>query len=250
MEIGERVRTLYPRLIAGDVGVVGDFSDKATVDSPLGGRQQPPEFVAEERAWLERHKARVEDVMLTETLGRVAYEFVLCVDVDGTDRELPVLLVADAQDGLIRDLRVYHSTWPLSGAHSVRHPIMQYAITEEPAEPVGTYHQALGAGDAAAADGVFEPDGYVREPAGGEYRYTGEARAAWYRTILSQGGIPLQLGTITDDGVTLVYEYCVDQWGTELISPQAGAAAYTRGASGKLSGARIYDDVTPPAGLG
>jgi hypothetical protein len=78
--------------------------------------------------------------------------------------ELPVILVADVQDDEIRDLRVYHSTWPLSGGHAVRPPLMQYDLTERPPEPVGTYHDALAAGDAAAADAVYEPEGTVREP--------------------------------------------------------------------------------------
>ena len=35
-----------------------------------------------------------------------------------------------------------------------------------------------------------------------------------------------------------------------MSAPQAGAAAYQRGPSGKLAWARIYDDVQPPAALG
>jgi hypothetical protein len=41
-----------------------------------------------------------------------------------------------------------------------------------------------------------------------------------------------------------------DRWGDAPMTPQAGAAAYQRGPSGKLVSARIYDDVTPPAVLG
>jgi hypothetical protein len=33
------------------------------------------------------------------------------------------------------------------------------------------------------------------------------------------------------------------------MTPQAGAAAYSRGPGGKLVSARIYDDVTPPAAI-
>ena len=68
------------------------------------------------------------------------------------------------------------------------------------------------------------------------------------RDILSIGPIVLHLGTITDDGETVVYEYMADRWGAEPMTPQAGAAAYQRGPSGKLAWARIYDDVQPPAG--
>jgi hypothetical protein len=249
MDATMSVVTLYPRLIDGDIGVLSAFGDRATVDSPLGGHQQPPEFVAEARAWLEAHSATVEDVSTTVTPARIVHEFDLCVTVDDSRRELPVMLVADIADGCIRDLRIYHSTWPLSGRHQVRPPLMHYALAERPAEPVGTYHEALGSADAALADSVFEPGGSVREPAGGEYVHTGESRAAWYRMVLSDGTLPLKLGTITDDGETVVYEYEVERWGSTPLTPQAGAAAYQRGPSGKLVWARIYDDVEPPAKL-
>jgi hypothetical protein len=244
------VRELYDRLANGDVGVLGVFCDRATVDSPLGGRQLPPEFVAETRAWLVRHEARVEDVHTTKVPGRVAHEITLRLSVDGTERELPLMLIADIAEGCIRDLRVYHSTWPLNGSHEARHPVLSsYALAEEPAEPVGTYHRALSTGDALAADSVFEPHGEVREPAGSGYAHSGSERSAWYEKILADGGIQLHLGSITDDGETVVFEFLVDQWGREQLTPQAGAAAYTRGSSGKLVSARIYDDVTPPASV-
>ncbi len=241
---------LYERLVTGDAGVVSAFGDKATVDSPYGGKQQPPEFVAETHAWLERHRARVEHVNTVETPERVIHELTLRLDVDDEECELPVMLVADVEDERIRDLRVYHSTWPLTGSHLLRRPIMQYSLTERPPEPVGTYHEALAEGDAERADSVFEPDGCVREPAGGKWVYCGDKRTDWYRMILSEGPISLHLATITDDGTTVVYEYMADRWGSGRMTPQAGAAAYQRGPSGKLAWARIYDDVTPPASLG
>jgi hypothetical protein len=251
MDAVSRVTALYPRLIDGDIGVLAAFADKAKIDAPLSGHQQPPEFVAETRAWLSAHNARVEDGHTVVTPERVIHEFVLCVNVDGGDKELPTMLVADIDaEDRIRDLRIYHSTWPLTGAHAVRSPLMQYSLTTRPPEPVGAYHDALGAGDAAAADAVFEADGVVREPAGSAYAHSGADRRAWYETVLSDGSLPLRLGTITDDGTTVVYEYEVERWGSTRIQPQAGAAAYERGASGKLVAARIYDDVDPPAALG
>ncbi len=250
MDATMSVVTLYPRLIDGDIGVLSVFGDRATVDSPLGGHQQPPEFVAESRAWLDVHEASVEDVSTTVTPARIVHEFTLCVTVDDVRVELPVLLAADIADDCIRDLRVYHSTWPLSGRHQVRPPLMQYDLAEKPAEPVGAYHAALAAADAAAADAVFETDGAVREPAGGDHVHSGAARAKWYRAILSDGPLPLKLGTITDDGETVIYEYEVERWGSTALPPQAGAAAYQRAPSGRLAWARIYDDIEPPATLG
>jgi hypothetical protein len=241
---------LYPRLVDGDIGAITAFDAKATVDSPYGGRQQPPEFVAETHAWLERHGARVDHLNTVETSERVVHELVLRLTFDGEERELPVMLVADVADDCIRDLRVYHSTWPLSGSHIVRRPLMNYTLTERPPEPVGTYHEALAEGDAVKADTCFEPEGCVREPGGSAWVHCGAQRTAWYRTILSQGPIVLHLATITDDGETVVYEYMADRWGRESMTPQAGAAAYQRGASGGLVSARIYDDIDPPGALG
>ncbi len=249
MDATLNVVTLYPRLIDGDLAVLAAFSPKATVDSPLMGHQQPPEFVADARSWLEVHEASVQDVATTVTERRVVHEFVLSVTVDGSRRELPVMLVADIEDDCIRDLRVYHSTWPLTGRHQVRPPLMQYTLAEKPAPPVDAYHAALAAGDAEAADAVFSEGGSVREPSGGEYLHAGEARLAWYRMILSDGPLVLKLGAITDDGETLVFEYEVDTWGSSSISPQAGAAAYQRDTTGRLLNARIYDDIEPPEAL-
>ena len=251
MDVRASVESLYPRLINGDISVLSAFCGKATVDSPLGGHQQPPEFVAETRAWLSAHDARVENTNTIVTPERIVHEFTLCLSIDGADKELPILMIADvAADDCIRDLRIYHSTWPLYGKHAVRPPIMHYALKDSPAEPVGAYHNALASADAEAASEVFEPDGVVREPSGSAWAHAGDDRAAWYRAILSDGPIPLKLGTITDDGTTLVYEYEVERWGSQRIPPQAGAAAYERGPGGRLVSARIYDDVEPPATVG
>lgn len=246
MTVADDVQALYPRLIAGDPGVLAGFAAKATIDSPLGGKQEPAEFVAETRAWLHTHQAIAQDVHTTIAPQRVVHELTLTLMLDGKPCELPVMLVADAEEDSIRDLRVYHSTWPLTGSHLMRHPLMQYALTERPAEPVRSYHEALAEADPDKADAAFEPDGSVREPAGGKWVYSGAERTEWYRNVLAEGPIVLHLGTITDDGETVVYEYMVDRWGHAPIPQQAGAAAYQRGASGKLCSARIYDDVTPP----
>ena len=133
MSAPEDVRSLYRRTAAGDIGVLGVFCEKATVDTPINGRQLPHEFLAETRAWLDHHSARIDDVRTTATDNRVVHEAILWVDVDGETRELPIMLVADIADGCVRDLRVYHSTWPLCGSHSVRHALMRYDLAERPA---------------------------------------------------------------------------------------------------------------------
>ena len=246
----ESVRTLYTNLTLGRMDVIAAFAGRATVDSPMGGKQLPAEFIAEMHSWLESHAAHAEDVHTIASPERVIHELLLHLMLAGKKIEVPVMLVADAQDDLIRDLRVYHSTYPLTGSHQLRGPILDYTLAQRPPEPVGTYHEALAEADADRADGVFEPNGCVREPAGGEFVYCGAERTKWYHDILRAGPIALHLATITDDGETVVYEYMADRWGSAPMPPQSGAAAYQRGLSGNLVWARIYDDVQPPTELG
>jgi hypothetical protein len=244
------VRTLYTNLIQGRMDVIALFADKATVDSPMGGKQLPAEFVTEMHSWLDSHAAHAEDVHTTSSPERVIHELLLHLSLGGKKVEVPVMLVADTEGDLVRDLRVYHSTYPLTGTHQLRGPIMQYDLTARPPEPVGTYHEALMEADAAKANAVFEPAGCVREPAGGEFVYCGAERTKWYQDVLAAGPIVLHLATITDDGETVVYECMADRWGSAPMPAQSGAAAYQRGLSGNLAWARIYDDVQPPAELG
>jgi hypothetical protein len=130
LDANQNLRDLYPRLIEGDASVIGVFTSKATVDAPLTGKQLPPEFIAETRAWLDYHAARVTQVADVLTPGRAAHEFVLTLDIDGEQRELPIMLVAELDGERIRDLRVYHSTWPVTGRHELRRPLMDYHLSE------------------------------------------------------------------------------------------------------------------------
>jgi len=152
-----------------------------------------------------------------------------------------------AADRRIAAIRVYHSLWPLTGAHQIRPPLLQEDLAIELEGPVAQYQRALAAGDAEAIVACFEPDGVVREPSGGPYTYRGAAHDAIYAAMFANGGgIPLQFCTATDDGTRCAIEYNCARWGKEEIPPQAGAAVYERGRSGRLAAARIYDDVTPP----
>jgi hypothetical protein len=146
--------------------------------------------------------------------------------------DLPVAIVAERRpDWRIDELRIYFSTWPLSGRHANRPPLPQ--PDPELLEPavVGEYQRALAAGDLDAILAAFEPGAYAREPAGGQHIHEGpEGLREFYGQLFSNdGGIPL--------------EHC---WGRTELPPEAGVAVYVRGESGKLAAARIYDDSDPP----
>jgi SnoaL-like domain len=150
--------------------------------------------------------------------------------------------------GEIDELRMYFSTWPLTGRHANRAPVLQPEPELRESDVVGEYQRALAAGDLDTILAVFDPDGYAREPAGGEYVHSGhDGLRSFYEALLSNGGgIPLEHCALVDDGQACALEYNVVRWGQTELAPQAGVAVYVRGQNGKLAAARIYDDVSPP----
>jgi hypothetical protein len=153
-----------------------------------------------------------------------------------------------AAPGQVRAIRVYHSLWPLHGAHRVRPPLLPYDPSLSVADVVATYQHALAAGNVAAIVGTFEPNGSFREPAGGDYIFEGRDKLHEFMAhLLGSGGIGLEHCTVTDDGVACALEFNAVQFGPHRLEPQAVVAVYERGKSGQLRAARIYDDVNVEA---
>jgi hypothetical protein len=90
---------------------------------------------------------------------------------------------------------------------------------------VASYQRALAAGDVDAIVAAFEPDGYAREPAGGQYIYRGAdgLRASYELLFSNGGGIPLEHCALIDDGRACPLEYNVVRWGKTQLPPQAGS---------------------------
>jgi SnoaL-like domain len=215
------------------------------------GTRELRAFASGTAEWLRERDALVENVALTRTSTRTVEEVVLnLLADDGARVELPVAVVSDRNpDATLKVIRLYHSTWPLTGEHRVRPPLL-------PADPnlhaegiPGDYQGALAEGDLEGILATFEPDGYAREPSGAAYlhRGTGALRQLYAHMFANSGGIGLEHCTLTDDGVRCAIEYNAVRWGNTEIPPQAGVAIYERGSSGLLAAARIYDDVEPPA---
>jgi hypothetical protein len=208
-------------------------------------------FVNGTADWLRERDAVVENVALTRTPTRTVEEVVLhLLGDDGGRVELPVAIVADRNpDRTLKAIRVYHSMWPLTGEHAVRPPLLPEDPSLHAEGAPGIYQQALAEGDLAGIVGIFEPEGYAREPSGGAYLHHGAEglRELYAHLFANGGGIGLEHCTLTDDGVRCAIEYNCVQWGVTEIPPQAGVAIYERGSGGLLAAARIYDDVEPPA---
>jgi hypothetical protein len=244
----------FDGLMAGDFdALVGSFAGEPELHHPVRGRIRGERafeaYVIETTAWLIQRNVSIEDVDGV-AVGRHGFgEAVLHLDGETVPVDLPVAIVTDRQsDGRIDELRIYFSSWPLTGRHANRPPILQRDPKLRESDVVAEYQRALGAGDVDAIVAAFEPDGYAREPAGGQYVHTGSdgLRAFYERLFSNDGGIPLEHCALIDDNRACALEYNVVRWGKTKLPPQAGVAVYVRGQSGKLAAARVYDDVNPP----
>jgi hypothetical protein len=234
--------------------LVGSFAGEPELHHPVRGRIKGvrafERFVANTNAWLTERNAIARDpVERIITPRRGVEEIVLTHDGEHGPIDLPVGVVADrGDDGRILELRVYYGTWPLTGGHTNRPPLLQPDPDLDPPDIVGEYLRAVASGDAEAAVAAFEPDGYMREPAGGRYVHQGhDELTALYELFFSGGGgIRLEHCALADDGRSCALEYNLVRWGRTALPPEAGLAVYVRDASGRLASARIYDNADPP----
>ena len=246
----------FDGLFAGEPdALLNSFAGEPELHDPVRGRVKGTRafegFVTKTTSWLSERNVSVEDVDFVVTDGSAFGEVVLHLDGESGRVDLPVAGVADREpDGRIKELRIYSSSWPLTGRHANRPPLLQPDPALRQSDVVAEYQGALGTGDVDAIVAAFEPDGYAREPAGGRYVHRGADRLrAFYELLFSNdGGIPLEHCAVIDDGRVCVLEYNVVRWGKTELPPEAGVAVYVRGQGGKLAAARIYDDTDPPLG--
>jgi hypothetical protein len=243
----------FDGLVTGELdALIGSFAGEPELHHPVRGRIKGIEpfarFVTETRSWLADRNITVEDVDLLLTPARGIEEVILHLDSADARIGLPVAIAADhADDARITELRMYFSTWPLTGGHVHRPPLLQRDFDQPAPDVVGAYLRALAAGDVDAIVAAFEPEGSMREPAGGAHVHRGtDGLRALYELFFSEGGIALEHCTVTDDGRACALEYNIVGWGRTELSPAAGLAVYVRGDSGMLAAARVYDDADPP----
>jgi hypothetical protein len=244
----------FDGLMSGEFdALIGSFAGEPELHHPVRGRIRGARafetYVIDTNAWLRQRSAAIENVEYVVTGRRGFAEVVLHLDGATGRVDLPVAVVSDKQaDGRIAELRIYYSTWPLTGRHADRPPLLQPDPALRETDVVAEYQAALSAGDVDGIVAAFDSDGYASEPAGGEHVHRGrdELRAFYGRLFSNGGGIELEHCALIDDQRACALEYNVVRWGKTELSPEAGIAVYVRGQSGKLAAARIYDDVDPP----
>jgi SnoaL-like domain len=252
----DRLRSVpfFDGLLSGEIdALIESFSGVPEVHHPVRGRIKGESafrrFVTDMTSWLAAGNADVEHVNWLITHPRGIEEVVLHLDSDRGRIGLPLALAADHdEDERIIELRLYFSSWPLTRRHANRPPLLQPDPDVHEPDVVGEYQRALASGDVEAILAAFEPDAYMREPAGDPFvhRGTDELRALYALFFSNGGGIPLEHCSVTDDGRACALEYNVVAWGRTALPPEAGLAVYVRGDSGKLAAARVYDDSDPP----
>jgi SnoaL-like domain len=246
----------FDGLMAGEPdALVKSFAAVPELHDPIRGRVKGTRafeaFASETSSWLRQHNFSVEDVAHAVTEGHGFEEVILHFDGQNGRVDLPVAIVADRRHDLrIEELRIYFSSLPIAGRHANRPPLLQPDPDVRGPDLVGDYQRALAAGDVDTIVAAFEPDGYVREPAGGRHVHTGrDGLRSFYEVLFSNGGgIQAENCAVIDDGRSCALEYNLVRWGQTELPPQAGVAVYERGGSGRLAAARIYDDADPPLG--
>jgi SnoaL-like domain len=249
--------TYLAALIAGDTsalsaGFAGEPAVYDPLDGDIKGTAAFERFLVERKAWLAQRGAQLEPVRTTRNDQRTVFEALLHLHLPEKPEkgvEVPIAVVGEhAANGQVSAIRVYHSLWPLFGSHRVRPPLLPLDPNAHVTDVIAKYQAALARDNTDAIVNTFEPDGYFREPAGGEYIYRGHAQLHdFMKSLLDSGGIILEHCTITDDGVACAIEFNAVKFGPHALEPQAGVAVYERGASGLLHGARVYDDVNVEA---
>lgn len=233
--------------------MLASWADQPDVDEPRSGRVEGADafvrWAVQTREWLVGAAATIRPVRLIVTPNRTVEEVAIDLTVDDERRELPVAIVAERNNLGLTAIRVYHSMWPLIRGHVVRKPLLSSDPNLAVPDVVGDYHRALAAGDLEGILATYQDDAVVREPAGGPYVFSGKAamRHIYSLQFADGAGIPLQVCTVTDDGVACALEWTATKWGHTPIEPQPGVAVYQRGESGKLVFGCIYDDLDPPA---
>src|SRR5215211_3112348 len=105
--------------------LVESFAGEPELHHPVRGRVKGTDafrrFVSTTTTRLAERNVAVEHLDLIVTPQRTVEEVVLHLDRDDGRIALPMAIAADrTDDGHLVELRIYFSTWPLTGGHAIR----------------------------------------------------------------------------------------------------------------------------------
>ena len=155
----ERLTTVpyFDGIVAGEPeALVESFVGEPELYHPvrgrIKGRQAFVDYVVETSTWLRDRNVTVEDVRHFVTDEHGFEEVLLRLDADDGRRvELPIAIIGDGKsEGRLGELRMYFSTWGMTGRHAVRSPLLQLDQSVRESDIVDEYQQALAAGDVDA----------------------------------------------------------------------------------------------------
>jgi hypothetical protein len=141
----ERLKSVpfFDGLVTGEVdALVESFAGVPEVHHPVRGRVKGEvafrHFVTEMASWLAEREVDVENVNFLITDRRGVEEVVLHLDGAAGRVGLPLALAADRDEHeRIVELRLYFSSWPLTGRHANRPPLLQPEPDLHAADVVG-----------------------------------------------------------------------------------------------------------------
>jgi hypothetical protein len=240
-----------PLLIEGNLERLLDlFGDAPRINDPHLGWVEGTAFelfVAASAEGLAERQARVEHLTTTSTAEGAVEECILRLVRRGRTVRLPVAIAAVIAVDVLTSIHIYHSLWPLIGAHHVRTPILPPRAELVLPGVVDRYHENLAAGDVGGTLAQFDASGSVREPLGEPQVHRGKVELErFFGRLLSRGGISIEHCSLTDDGSSCALEYNLTTWGDSWLPHQAGIAVYERAPNGFLGAVRLYDDIERP----
>lgn len=245
------VSRYVPLLIEGDLdGLLELFGNAPRVNDPRLGWIEEASFdlfvAASSEGLIERH-ARVEHLTTTSSAMGAVEECVLTLVRRGRTVRLPVAIAAVIASDVLTSIRIYHSMYPLMGAHAIRAPILPGLPGIELPDVVERLHDRLETGELEGVIEQFAPGGLVREPTSERDVHRGSHELErFFGRLFVRGGVSVESCSLTDDGTSCALEYNLTACGNTPLPHQAGLAVCERAPTGLLAALRLYDDVDRP----
>ncbi len=226
----------------------GPFALNSPLSGSLNGETGLQTLLEDEGSWMRRHLISVEKIAVLKSDQRIAVELKLMVKINGRKTDLPVIIIGDLFGDKFGQIRIYHSTWPINGAHRFRSPIVWPRNSLNRPDIIQTYAECLIRGDAGGILALFSDEAVVQEPSGSRFVHAGaEGREKFFRGILADGapGITHAVDIRTDTSYCV--EYICESWGKMIFPPMAGCTVYNLSSRlDRIEGIRVYDDITLP----